>query len=69
MSESRSELETYNYAHFSSAGDHFNAFKSLNRVGTTAPDFRGVLLSTGESTAISSFWRDRDVLIEFGSLT
>lgn len=62
------DLRSYNYATFVGS-DNFLAFRSVLPVGSTAPDFAVTLLETGEPASISDYWRDRDVLIEFGSLT
>ena len=65
------EIETYNYANFgpgSSASD-FAKFREHMKVGDRAPDFPGTLLDTGETVQLSDYWKDQDLLIEFGSLT
>ena len=67
MSE-HSEIEVYNYTVFEGKED-FEGFRSLVQVGSEAPDFRATLLGTGESVRLSDYWREGDVVIEFGSLT
>ena len=65
------EIETYNYANFgpgSSASD-FAKFREHMKVGDKAPDFPATLLDTGETVQLSDYWKDQDLLIEFGSLT
>ena len=65
------EIETYNYANFgpgSSASD-FAKFREHMKVGDRAPDFPATLLDTGETVQLSDYWKDQDLLIEFGSLT
>ncbi len=65
------EIETYNYANFgpgSSASD-FAKFREHMKVGDRAPDFQATLLDTGETVQLSDYWKDQDLLIEFGSLT
>lgn len=68
------EIETYNYAHFGESGDgaggsNFLAFRTTLPVGSMAPDFTAILLSSAQSVRLSDFWRERDTLIEFGSVT
>lgn len=65
------EIETYNYAIFgpgSSASD-FAKFREHMKVGDKAPDFPATLLDTGQTVQLSDYWKDDDLLIEFGSLT
>ncbi len=63
-----SELETYNYSVFEAKED-FVGFRSILKVGMPAPDFTATELETGEQVRLSDYWRERDVLIEFGSFT
>lgn len=65
---SQAEIEEYNYASFVGS-ENFLAFRTALQVGSTAPDFEPVLLDTGQRVKLSDYWADRDVLIEFGSLT
>jgi len=58
----------YNYTVFEGQGD-FDSFPSGPRVGSPAPDFSAVLLETGQQVRLSDYWRERDVLVEFGSYT
>lgn len=58
----------YNYATFV-GDDDFLAFRTALPVGSKAPDFPVVVAATGEPDRLSDFWRDADLLIEFGSLT
>jgi hypothetical protein len=58
----------YNYTTFV-GDDDFLAFRTALPVGTKAPDFPVVVAATGEPARLSDFWRDADLLIEFGSLT
>ena len=65
------EIEAYNYANFglgSSASD-FAKFREHMKVGDRAPDFPATLLDTGQTVRLSDYWKDDDLLIEFGSLT
>lgn len=63
-----SSIETYNYANFV-GGDNFLDFRTTLQVGSPAPDFEALLLDSGATVKLSDFWRERDLLIEFGSLT
>jgi hypothetical protein len=58
----------YNYETFV-GDDDFLAFRTALPVGSKAPDFPVVVAATGEPAHLSDFWRDADLLIEFGSLT
>ncbi len=58
----------YNYTTFEGQGD-FDSFPSGPRVGSLAPDFTAILLETGQQVRLSDYWRERDVLVEFGSYT
>ena len=62
------QLEAYNYSVFEAKED-FVGFRSILKVGMPAPDFTTTLLETGEQVRLSDYWREREVLIEFGSLT
>lgn len=68
-------IETYNYATFDgyvSTGAEereFDAWPNLLHVGDVAPDFVAARLDTGEQVALSSIWKRRSVVVEFGSFT
>ena len=62
------DIEEYNYSIFEGRED-FIAFRSGLQVGMPAPDFPATLLATGETVRLSDFWRQQDVVIEFGSHT
>jgi hypothetical protein len=62
------EIEAYNYCAFEGQED-FVGFRTLLQVGSRAPDFPAILLETGEPVKLSDYWRERDVVIEFGSHT
>ena len=62
------EIEAYNYEEFVGSED-FLAFRTIQSVGTSAPDFEAVLLETGRPVRLSDYWKRNDVLLEFGSLT
>ena len=60
--------DPYNYAKFV-GDDDFLAFRTALPVGSKAPDVPVVVAATGESARLSDYWRDHDLLIEFGSPT
>ncbi|MEA2510786.1 MAG: hypothetical protein QOF33_1773 [Thermomicrobiales bacterium] len=60
--------DRYNYTMFV-GDDDFLSFRTALPVGSKAPDFPVVVAATGEPARLSDFWRDADLLIEFGSLT
>jgi peroxiredoxin len=45
------------------------AFRSKLPVGSPAPDFSAVALDSGEKVQLRNYWKEGDVVIEFGSLT
>jgi hypothetical protein len=61
------EIESYNYSEFT--GSDFLPFRTHLPVGSRAPDFAATLLGANQQIRISDFWKNGDVLIEFGSLT
>ena len=66
--DERGEIEAYNYAEFVGS-EEFLEFRTVMPVGSPAADFTATLLDTGRSVRLNDYWRERDVLIEFGSLT
>jgi hypothetical protein len=64
----QTEVEEYNYSVFVGS-EEFIAFRTLLPVGSSAPDFQATLLENGQPMKLSEYWKKRDVLIEFGSLT
>jgi len=62
------EIQEYNYSVFVGSDD-FIDFRTIVPVGTSAPDFRATVLETNETVRLSEYWKNKDVLIEFGSLT
>jgi hypothetical protein len=64
----RRAVEQYNYATFEGTDD-FLAFRTALPVGSAAPDFAVTPLAAGHPTRLRDYWRDADLLIEFGSLT
>lgn len=69
------ESLTYNYAHFDeyvesgAAEVEFGAFTGRLHAGEQAPDFTATQLDGGASVRLSDWWRDRPVVVEFGSFT
>jgi len=66
--ETGNGVEAYNYATFEGSDD-FLAFRRALPVGSPAPDVTTTAADTGEPARLSDYWRDRDLLVEFGSLT
>ena len=58
----------YNYTEFI-GDDDFLAFRTALPVGSAAPDVAVTVAATGEPGRLSDYWRDADLVIEFGSLT
>jgi hypothetical protein len=69
------DATAYNYAHFdeyvaSGAEEReFSAWPNLLHAGDAAPEIAGTLLDDGTELALSSVWRQRTVVVEFGSFT
>ncbi len=63
----QAEFEQYNYSDF--VGSDFLPFRTHLPVGSSAPDFQAVLLETGQAVRLSEYWKQNDLVIEFGSLT
>ena len=61
-------VHTYNYTKFI-GDDDFLAFRTALPVGSAAPDVAVTVAATGEPGHLSDYWRDADLVIEFGSLT
>jgi hypothetical protein len=61
------EIERYNYSDF--VGSDFLPFRTHLPAGSAAPDFQATLLETGRLVQLSDYWKQSDLLIEFGSLT
>ena len=61
-------VHTYNYTEFI-GDDDFLAFRTALPVGNVAPDVAVTVAATGEPGRLSDYWRDTDLVIEFGSLT
>ncbi len=67
--------DAYNYERFDdyvekgAEQQEFAAFPGVLHAGDRAPDITGTLLDDGERVALSSIWRRRTVVVEFGSFT
>lgn len=68
MSENTPKPDSYNYSVFNGQGD-FEDFPNVLRTGTPAPDFTATLLETGQRVRLSDYWRQQDLVVEFGSFT
>ena len=65
--DQRAEIEKYNYSDF--VGSDFLPFRTHLPVGSRAPDFQAILLETGQAVRLSDYWKQTDLIVEFGSLT
>lgn len=63
-----SDSDAYNYNVFKGQGD-YETFPTPWHALSSAPDGSAILLDTGQPVHLSDYWRERDVLIEFGSYT
>lgn len=68
MNENDSHQDEYNYRIFNGQGD-FEQFGTICPVGTSAPDFAAIQLETGQAVRLSDYWRQGDLVVEFGSFT
>lgn len=65
----------YNYAHFDqyvAAGGHREdeaAFRASSRAGEAAADFTLPRLDDGAQIRLADLWRDKPLVMEFGSFT
>ena len=62
-------VELYNYAAFAGGGSDFLGFRTKLPVGSSAPDFTATSLETGALVQLSEYWKEGDLVVEFGSLT
>ena len=62
------DARTYNYTEFI-GDDDFLGFRTALPVGSAAPDVAVTVAATGERGCLSDYWREADLVIEFGSLT
>lgn len=68
--DERQEIEFYNYATFEASEEAvFPGFRAALPVGSVAPDVSLTIADTGQTARLSDYWRGRDLVIEFGSLT
>ena len=65
----QTEIEQYNYSAFKGGESDFLRFRSQLQVGSSAPDFAATVLETGELAQLKGYWKDGNLVIEFGSLT
>lgn len=63
----QTEIQEYNYSDFVSSD--FLTFRTHLPVGSSAPDCYPSLLDTGQPVKLSDYWKNNDVVVEFGSLT
>jgi len=69
------EVTRYNYEHFDAYvesgqdGREFAAFPNMLHAGERAPDGELILLGDGERVRLSELWRQRGLVLEFGSFT
>ena len=69
MATPETAVALYNYEAFNGGESDFMAFRSKLPVGAPAPDFTAVALDSGEKVQLRDYWKEGDVVIEFGSLT
>ena len=69
MATPETAVALYNYEAFMGGESDFMAFRSNLPIGSPAPGFTAVALDSGEKVQLRDYWKDGDVVIEFGSLT
>ena len=69
MATPETAVALYNYEAFMGGESDFMVFRSKLPIGSPAPDFTAVALDSGEKVQLRDYWKDGDVVIEFGSLT
>ena len=69
MATPETAVALYNYEAFMGGESDFMAFRSKLPIGSQAPDFTAVALDSGEKVQLHDYWKDGDLVIEFGSLT
>ena len=69
MATAETAVALYNYEAFMGGEADFMAFRSKLPIGSPAPDFTAVALDSGEKVQLRDYWKDGDLVIEFGSLT
>ncbi len=65
----QTHIEQYHYAAFKGGESDFLGFRSQLQVGSSAPDFSATVLDNGELVQLKDYWKDCNLVIEFGSLT
>ncbi len=63
------QIEQYNYSAFKGGESDFLGFRSQLQVGSSAPDFTATVLDSGELVQLKDYWKDGNLVVEFGSLT
>jgi hypothetical protein len=61
-------IRAYNYAEFI-GDDDFLTVRTALPAGDAAPDVVVSVAATGQPARLSDYWRDTDLVIDFGSLT
>ena len=69
MATPETAVAVYNYEAFKGGESDFMAFRSKLPIDSPAPDFTAVALDSGEKVQLRDYWKDGDVVSEFGSLT
>jgi hypothetical protein len=68
--DKRQAIEDYNYATFEASEEAvFLDFRTALPVGSAAPDVAVTVADTGRPARLGDYWRGRDLVVEFGSLT
>jgi len=63
----QTEVQKYNYRDFVSSD--FLPFRTHLPVGSPAPECHASLLETGQAVRLSDYWKQNNLVVEFGSLT
>ncbi len=69
MATPETAVALYNYEAFMGGESDLLGFRSKLPIGSPAPDFTAVALDNREKVQLRDYWKDGDVVIEFGSLT
>ena len=69
MATPETAVALYNYEAFMGGESDFMAFRSKLPVGSPVPDFTAVALDSGDKVQLRDYCKERDVVIEFGSLS
>ena len=65
----QTRIEQYNYSAFKGGESDFVGFRSQLQVGSSAPDFTATVLENGKLVQLKDYWKDGNLVMEFGSLT